>query len=51
MTYRVQFFDTNGKLICWYSTGNKAEAYKLAVTGKTSVKSKNWYAEVEQVYA
>jgi len=45
MTYRVQFFDTDGKLICWYSTANKAEAYKLAV------KSKNFYVEVERVYA
>ena len=45
MTYRVQFYDTEGKLICWYSTGNRAEAYKLAV------KSKHWYAEEEEHYA
>ena len=45
MTYRVQFFDTEGKLICWYTTGNKAEAYNLAT------KSKKFYVEVEQVYA
>ena len=43
--YRVRVYDLAGKLICWYSTANKAEAYKLAV------KSKNWYAEVERVYA
>ena len=45
MTYRVQFFDTDGKLICWYSTGNREEAYKLAT------KSKNGYAEAEEHYA
>lgn len=45
MTYRVKFYDIDGGLVFWYSTGNRAEAYKLAV------KSKNWYAEVEQVYA
>jgi hypothetical protein len=45
MTYRVQFFDTDGKLICWYSTGNRAEAYNLAT------KSKKFYVEVEQVNA
>lgn len=47
MTYRVQFFDTEGKLICWYTTGNRAEAYKLA----TKCKDYNWYAEVEEHYA
>jgi len=30
MTYKVQFFDTNGKLICWYSTPKRQEAYKYA---------------------
>jgi hypothetical protein len=45
MTYRVQFFDTNGKLIGFYNTGNRAEAYNLAT------KSKKFYVEVEQVNA
>lgn len=43
MTYRVNFFDKDHKLICWYSTGNKSEAYNLAL------KSKLWYAEVKHV--
>jgi hypothetical protein len=43
MTYRVKFFDDEHKLICWYSTGNKNEAYSLAR------KSKRWYTEVEHV--
>ena len=29
MTYRVQFFDTDGKLICWYTTKNKFEAERI----------------------
>ena len=44
MTFKVKFYDTDGKLVCWYSTKNQREAYKLAI------KSKNWYAEVERVY-
>lgn len=43
MSYRVKFFDEDNKLICWYSTRNKNEAYQLAR------KSKRWYTEVEHV--
>ena len=46
MTYKVQFFDTNGKLMCWYSTANRAEAYKYA--DNTPCKGK---VEVTEHYA
>lgn len=41
--YRVNFYDNDGDLMCWYSTDNKNEAYALAK------KSKLWYAEVKRV--
>ena len=46
MTYRVQFFDTDGKLICWYSTPNKSEAERYAEKSPS-----NLTVEVERVYA
>jgi len=30
MTYRVMFYDLEGKLVCWYSTPNKLEAERYA---------------------
>ena len=38
MTYRVQFFDTDGKLVCWYSTPNKSEAYRYAEKSPSNIK-------------
>lgn len=39
--YKVKFYDTEGKLLCWYRTDNKREAQALVV------KSKRWYADIE----
>lgn len=36
--YRVNFYDNAGKLICWYTTSNKAEAESVAKTKLNQVK-------------
>jgi hypothetical protein len=38
MTYRVQFFDTDGKLVCWYSSPDKSKAYRYAENAPSSIK-------------
>lgn len=43
ITYRVKFFDQDGKLICWLTTPRKHEAEAVA---KSTVE--NVWAEVER---
>ena len=38
--YKVKFYDTDQRLICWYCTDDRREAEALVV------KSKRWYAEI-----
>ena len=38
MTYRVQFFNTDGRLICWYSTPNKSKAYRYTEKSPSNIK-------------
>lgn len=38
--YKVKFYDTEGKCVCYYCTDDLQEARALVV------KSKRWYAEI-----
>ena len=45
--WRVQYFDKQGKLFCWYSTPNKLEAYRFARSGLN--RSRNVVIKVSEV--
>ena len=45
--WRVQYFDKQGKLLCWYSTPNKLEAYRFASSGLN--RSRNVVIKVSEV--
>lgn len=45
--WRVQYFDKQGKLLCWHSTPNKLEADRLASSELNS--SRNVVTKVSEV--